>query len=1008
MGEFSENLSDLYSDICEHSPEGVLVLDEEGRILHANPKSTEILGYSQDRLLNRPFTDFFSTEELGKPFGGVKGRVFSPSEYIDIPLKVGNKAVSRVDVAVSRIERNERQFYAVFIRDVTLQRRLFLDKLQSEDILSNVFEAIEDGISLLDKDFTIIRVNSWIEKRHARHMPFLGKKCFEVYQERTSVCPWCPSKRALETGKTHRAIVPYPQTGTPEGWIDLYAFPWKDKEGNIKGVVEYVKDITEQKRLQDAVVESEKRFRLFFENSAVFAYITRRDGKIVEINNAALQLLGYTREELVEGNVLTLYPYPEERERFIKKIEAQGYVKDFPIHLRRKDGEILTCLDTAVLVRTAEDSPPLYQGIIQDITEQQKLQAALVLSEKKYRNFFENSPIPAYISTLEGRFLDVNEATARLFGYTKDELLGIYLTEIYGSPEEQQRFVAALTEKGFVQDFPIRLKRRDGQTISAMITATHLEDTEGRITGFQGIIRDVTEQEKREKELSLFHILLDQIDAIVIITDTNGTIEYVNPAFERITGYSAAEARGQNPKILKSGKHDEAFYKNLWTTITSGHSWHGRFYNRRKNGTFYHEDAHIFPIRNKSGEITNFAAIKREITREVMLEEQLSQTAKLEALGKLVGSIAHDFNNILTTIQGFAELGVSKISSNVSPVNEFSEILRASKQAARIAQQLLSFSRKQVISPKPVRAGDIIRDMLPLLQRYIGEDIILETSFRAGKDIILADRGQLEQCILNLVINARDAIREKKPAPPIRKILIETQSTIVDNAYLKEHTGIAKGSYLVISVSDTGVGMDKETLKKIFDPFFTTKPHGKGTGLGCSTVFGIVKQNGGDVRAYSEPGLGTTVKIYWPLVEKDAVVEPADAETGLIPLMKGQETILVVEDDRGIREFATQALSSYGYTIYSAEDGRKALDLVEREGIQPDLLFTDVVMPKMSGRELADILSKKVKDLKVLFTSGYPEDHIAQNGFLAPHIYFLHKPYTIRDLLQKVREILDA
>ena len=879
-----EPLESYFPFLWKNCGEGVLILDDEGKILYVNPRGAQILKISESEAKGTRFLTFIADKENRGFVADFVKQKPPMAQFIDVSLKKSDGTSCLTDLILLTIDTQPLNAFAVFFQDYTDQHRLITEKNQNEALLSNIFEAIEDGISLLDTDLNIVRVNPWMEKKYAENTPIVGKKCYEVYQQRKSVCPWCPSVRALETGKIQQAIVPYPSAVNPTGWMELYSFPARDKKGNVTGVVEYVKDITDRKKLEDALIESERRFRTFFENSAIFAYITTKDGEILEVNRAAVDLLGYKREELLSNKVTNLYANPRERERFIKEIEAKGFVKDFLIHLRRRDGSIITCLDTA----------------------------------------------------------------------------------------------------------------------------TRVKDSEGNDTLYQGVIRDITEQEAKERELARLYSLLEQTDIEVLVTDVNGAIEYVNPAFERVTGYSADEARGQTPRILKSGRHDEVFYKNLWDTITSGRPWHGRFYNKRKDGTFYHEETHLIPLTDSKGQITNFAAIKQDVTREVMLEEQLNQTAKLEAIGKLAGNIAHDFNNILTSIQGFAELGLSKVPPDSPSRNEFLEILNASKQASRITKQLLEFSRKQPAIPKTLSANTIIRDMIPLLEHYIGEDVQLTASLEAEKDTIIGDQGQFEQCILNLVINARDAIHEKNTSQGEKAILIETHTVAIDDMYLKSHTGIEEGSYVVVSVSDTGIGMDKETLTRIFEPFFTTKPQGKGTGLGCSTVFGIVKQNGGNIRVYSELGVGTTMKIYWPLVDHETEMQEA-GEEGFLPQesLEGHETILVVEDDKGIREFVSQALNSFGYTVYSASDGKEALTFVEEKDISPHLLFADIIMPRMSGKELADTLAKRFKGLKILFTSGYTENQITYNGLLSQNAFFLHKPYTIRELIREIRTILD-
>ena len=882
MKHLSETIEDLFQRLRDHLPDAVIVADKAGGIRYTNPAAHRLFGYSEKELEGVSFHSFFKHEEEWDDFLQFTESALSTLRFYEIELKKQDGTSLFADISLARIEAGGTWLTAAFIHDVTELRNLLLEKKGEERLLSDILNAIEDGISLLDRDLTIVRTNAWMEKMYQKHLPLRGKKCYTVYQQRTSPCPFCPSLPALKEGTPHSEIIPYPSQETPEGWAEVFACPIRDIEGNITGVVEYVRDITEQKKLRDQLAESEERYRKFFENSAVSAYIINEDGKIIAINNSALRLLGYSREELSRLNASDIYKDPKEREGFIKKIRQKGSVQDFPLHLKRKDGKVLVCLDTATLVSDKQSHPFVYQGII----------------------------------------------------------------------------------------------------------------------------RDVTEQEKRERELHRLYTLVRQTDTEIVITDINGTIEYINPAFEKITGYSADEVRGQNPRILKSGQHDEAFYKHLWNTITGGDAWHGRLINKRKDGTLYYEDAHIFPIFDEKGTIQNYAAIKRDITREVALEEQLQQAAKLEAIGQLVGGIAHDYNNVLTSIRGFAELGLSKISPRDPLWDDLSQIHSAAEQAARITRQLLSFSRRQVISPKPVSGNQIVREMRALLQRYIGEDIQLIMTLTPKRDVIIADLGQIEQCLLNLVINARDAILAKGKKTRKRVVTVETDVVAIGDKYLETHIGLEKGDYFVISVSDTGIGMDKETLRKIFDPFFTTKPEGKGTGLGCSTVFGIVKQNRGMVHGYSEPGVGTTIKIYWPLTAKEAVVKKEDgvAQTA----ESGQETILVVEDDPSIRRLVKQTLEMAGYRVFEAESGAQALKLVEGKELSVDLLFTDIVMTGMTGDELAKVLQEKMPALKVLFSSGYTENHIFQNGILKSGKNFLHKPYAIRDLLRKIREVLDS
>ncbi|HDK35980.1 MAG TPA: PAS domain S-box protein, partial [Bacteroidetes bacterium] len=491
----------------------------------------------------------------------------------------------------------------------------------------------------------------------------------------------------------------------------------------------------------------------------------------------------------------------------------------------------------------------------------------------------------------------------------------------------------------------------------------------------------------------------------VVITDLDGNIQYVNPAFEKTTGYSVSEALGQNPRILQSGQHDKAFYQELWAVITAGKTWQGVFVNKRKDGKLFYENAIIFPIKDSAGKIINFAAVKRDITAERELEEQLRQSQKLEAIGQLAGGVAHDFNNLLTAINGYSEMILMDLDENDPTRNDVYEILKAGKRAAELTKQLLTFSRKQVIQPQTLNINTIILNYYRMLRRLIGEDISLELALDEHVSPIRADSGQLEQILANLVLNARDAIHEKGSDTATRKITIETANVFLNESYMKDHVGSRVGQQVLIAVSDSGIGMKQKTIAKIFDPFFTTKGVGKGTGLGLSTVYGIVKQNGASIFVYSELGEGASFKIYWPSVS-DTIEKKIPEHIENISL-EGTETILVVEDESEVRNFAQKGLEKLKSHIFTARNGIEALEWIQKEHPSIDLLFTDVIMPGMDGKELSDRLAKILPDLKILFASGYANNHIAHWGVLDKDVNFINKPYSITDVAYKIRKILD-
>ncbi len=405
------------------------------------------------------------------------------------------------------------------------------------------------------------------------------------------------------------------------------------------------------------------------------------------------------------------------------------------------------------------------------------------------------------------------------------------------------------------------------------------------------------------------------------------------------------------------------------------------------------------------GTLVDIQTLKETKAKNKDLEAQLIQSQKMESIGTLAGGIAHDFNNLLTVINGHTEIANMYLNDPHKLKDHLDEILSAGKRATRLTRQLLAFSRKQIYKPQPLDINGIIKDLGTFLQRLIGEDINIKMILSQNMPTIMADPSQLEQILMNLVVNARDAINEKTTVAAEKKITIETQNIIIKDTYIQQHPFSSKGNFILLSVSDNGKGMNSHIKEKIFEPFFTTKPQGKGTGLGMATVYGIVKQNNGHVIVYSEEGEGTTIKIYWPVGENAS--HPFQNNNKEPKNINGNEHILLVEDDQGVRKFAINILRKYGYQVKEAKNGIEAQSILKEEIEWPQLLITDLIMPQMNGRELAETFSQLAPNCKILFTSGYTDNHIVHNGALESHVHFIQKPYSVLELLQKVRFVLD-
>lgn len=499
---------------------------------------------------------------------------------------------------------------------------------------------------------------------------------------------------------------------------------------------------------------------------------------------------------------------------------------------------------------------------------------------------------------------------------------------------------------------------------------------------------------------------VEQSPVSIVITDTSGDIEFVNPRFLQTTGYSEKEVIGKKLGIMKSVNAGTNDYKMLWETISSGRVWQGEFHNKKKNGEVFYEYASISPIKNKDGVITHYLGIKEDITDRKKLEAQLIQSQKMEAVGQLAGGIAHDFNNILTAIMGYGSLLSSRLEAEkkLAPEKQYAEqILTASEKAANLISQLLSFSRKQMISPRLINLNEIITGMEKFTVRLLGEDIEINTNLFNGELPVFVDAGQIGQVLMNLYTNARDAM------PKGGLLTIRTDIANLSAEYVNINGLHKPGMYAIVSVTDTGSGINEDIRDKIFEPFFTTKEIGKGTGLGLSIAYGIVKQHNGLINVYGENGKGTTFKIFLPFASDEIKnMESEDTvDDKKVAKYNGAETILIAEDDEAVRSLAQHVLEENGYKTLAARDGDEAVVKFRESNDNIQLLILDLIMPKKNGKEAYDEIRQLRPDIKAIFISGYTAEAIRKKGIFQDDIDFISKPALPSTLLCKVREVLD-
>ncbi len=643
-----------------------------------------------------------------------------------------------------------------------------------------------------------------------------------------------------------------------------------------------------------------------------------------------------------------------------------------------------------------------------------QVEEAMRESEEKFRDLYDHAPVGYHEYDKEGRITKVNRTDLEMLGYTAEELIGqpIWMLNVGEEIVREQVLAKLAGASAPGQNLERIYKRKDGTVFPVMIQDRLTLDEKGQIVGIRCTIQDITEHKRSEEALreseERYRTILENIEDGYYEVDLPGNFTFFNDSLCRMLGYSRDELIGMGNDRYTDQENRKKLFQAFNSVYRTGEPVKGFDWEViRKDGKKVYGEVSVSLIRNSTGEPVGFRGIARDITERkraekemAALQEQLTQSQKMEAVGRLAGGVAHDFNNLLTVIKGYAQLSLLDLKENNSLLENIQEIQKATERATNLTRQLLAFSRRQILDPKVLDLNSLLRDTEKMLRRMIGEDIELVSRLSEGLGRVRIDPGQFEQVILNLAVNARDAM------PSGGKFTIETANAQLGEGYALTHLGLSPGHYVRLSVSDTGVGMSREVQEKAFDPFFTTKEKGKGTGLGLSTVHGIVTQSGGKIWVYSEPGHGTTFKIYFPIINGELdtlnVIKGADSSP------RGSETVLLVEDESSVRDLANRLLRQQGYRVLEAAHGEEALRLAQDSaGQKIHLLLTDVVLPQMSGKELADQLKTFRPDLKVLYMSGYTDFTVVHQGALTPGTHFLQKPFSLETLSQKVREALD-
>ena len=894
------------------------------------------------------------------------------------------------------------------------ERELYEALVRTECELRATLFSIGDGVISVDLDGRILMTNpvaeqmtGWNEEEaHGR----LLEEVFHIINEETRAKVENPVKRVLREGTViglanHTILIA--RDGTECAIADCGS-PIYDKEGRVTGVVLVFRDQTEKRKAEKAVAEA-----LAFAESIVATVreplvVLDAGLRVLSANRAFYRVFGVVPEE-TEGRLLYELGNREwdisELRRLLEDILPQNtFFEDYEVeHDFRHIGRKTMLLNARRIYREANKTDMILLAI-EDIHERKQVEEVLKLSEEKFSKAFKASPAWVVISSLEeGRYIEVNDAFLKSMGFNRDEVLGKTVLElnIWANPGDRGHIIFELKEKGSVRSKEVKLRKKSGDFLDILLSAEIIE-----IAGEKCMLSaslDITDRKQVEVELRLseerFRQFFENAPIYCYMVSPEGIILVVNKAALATLGYEKEELVGKPVMMIYAPEYYTKAKENLDIWKKTGRLEEVEMELITKRGERRTVLLSADAVRDRDGKILHSISVQRDITEQKLLEDQLRQSQKMEAIGRLAGGIAHDFNNLLTVIKGNSQLSLIELKEDVPLRGNIEEIKNAADRAADLTRQLLAFSRRQIMEMKVLDLNDLLKNLDKMLRRVIGEDIELVTLLAEDLGRVKADPGQIEQVIMNLSVNARDAM------PEGGKLTIETANVELDGAYARNHVAVTPGRYVMISVSDTGVGMAPEVRDRVFDPFFTTKEKGKGTGLGLSTVYGIVKQSDGNIWVYSEPGKGATFKIYLPRV--DEALEELRERVEVKEVPRGTETILIVEDEEEVLKLAGRILSRQGYTVLQTSSTSKALEICKERKDPLHLILTDVVMPQMSGRELIERCRETRQDFKILYMSGYTDNAITHHGVLEKGMNYLQKPFTVDSLARKVREALD-
>jgi PAS domain S-box-containing protein len=748
---------------------------------------------------------------------------------------------------------------------------------------------------------------------------------------------------------------------------------------------------------------SNASYRRLVEKTALGWLRTDLDGRVLQANRAYATFAGEEDPASLLGRNMLEWTVPEYTGAVREALAVcarHGAVGELEVSCRQPSGNRVHLLMSGVLEYEARGPSAVF--LCRNISVRKNAESLLRASTRQFQVLFDWSPDAILIvNTVDGTLLKVNERVRRVLHYVPDRLLGTPLSQLFPRDAlfDLERWRSTLDAGEGLFETRMVLNA-NGQPVPMDIAATLIpweEDVAILVT-----LRNVHEKQEAERQRARFAAIVEQAWESIVITDTSGKIEYVNPSFEQVTGFRREEVIGMNPRVLKSGQQDAAFYKELWDTISSGRVWQGLLSNRKKSGEIFWEKATITPIRDGGGSVAGYVAVKQDVSKEHELEARLRQAQKMEAIGTLAGGIAHDFNNILSAIIGYSELALGEIPRDQEAHDYVRQALSGGQRAAELVRQILAFSRQSEQERLVVQLHHLLREALKLLRGSLPSTIIIESEIETDVGPVLVDTTQIHQVVMNLCTNAFHAMRHTGGVLRVNYARVD-----VDTAMAEAQSDLAKGPYARIQIIDTGCGIADEIRDRIFEPYFTTKKKGEGTGLGLATAHGIVHNHGGAIRLHSKPGQGSTFEVYLPIaaVPQSAV---ASEHEGSPVANREAKRVLLVDDEEMLAELGKQGLERYGFDVEVYCDSREAMSAFARNPAHYDLVVTDQTMPYLTGVHLAKGIMDIRPEIPIVLLTGFSED-IDEVGAQSMGLYaFMRKPFIVGDLVTVLRRAAEG